>query len=292
MMQIFRDEKLQKQMEQNGIVIVPFLDSAATAELKGYYQAHPLDLGLPYHSTVLSTNIAYRRGVHEKIKLEFSASLERTFMPNFRFLFGCYTIKEQGEGSEWGVHQDWSFVDESRFHSVGVWCPLIDVHPSNGCLGVVRGSHKFLPNIRGTKTMTEYAPVAGLIREKYLDYYPMKAGEAAIFFNNLIHYSPPNREGPARITANCTMIPEEAQALHYFRDPAWPDEEVEVFEIDTEFLLNNDYISQQRPTRGQSRGKITHAVTPLSERDFTGMVRKHQSLAHRLKRALRSLVSA
>ncbi|MEM7038252.1 MAG: phytanoyl-CoA dioxygenase family protein [Bacteroidota bacterium] len=283
-MEIFRDKKLQKRLEQDGIVIVPFLDAEANAALKDYYDAHPLELGLPYHSTVLSKDIAYRRGVHNKIQETFSASLERVFQPNFRFFFGCYTIKEKGEGSEWGVHQDWSFVDETRFRSVGVWCPMLDVDENNGCLGVVRGSHKFFHNIRGTKTITEYAPVAGLIRDKFLDFYPMKAGEAAIFYNNLIHYSPPNLVGPARITANCTMLPKEAQPLHFFRDPEWPETEVEVFEIDTEFLLNNDYISQKRPERGHSRGKINHPVKQLAEAEFEALVRQHQTPNNWLKR--------
>jgi hypothetical protein len=271
---VFKDNKLQAELEENGYVLVPFLNPEETARLKNFYYDNPLVTGSSYHSTVLSTDIGYRKNIHAMIKEIFARALDTIFLPQYRLLFGTYTVKEHGKDSQWNVHQDWSFVDERKHTSVGVWCPAIDLNYDNGCLGVVKGSHKFFFNVRGTNTISEYSSVSQVIEKNHLTFVPVKAGSAVIFYNSLIHYSPPNLTQDTRITGNCVMLPKEAQVLHYFRDKSWDADTIEPFEIDTDFLIHNNYTAGQRPQMGKSLGKRRHVVKELTEQQINYLVRR------------------
>lgn len=281
---IFKDDKLQQEIERNGFISVPFLTDAEKDELMSFYQENPYVTESSYHSTVLSDDISYRQKVHNKIKEVFSRALDNIFLPEYRFLFGSFTVKENGEDSQWAVHQDWTFVDERKFSSVGVWCPLIDVNYDNGCLGVVRGSHNFFYNVRGTNTISEYSSVANDIEKKYLTFVPVKAGHAVIFYNSLIHYSPPNVTKDLRVTGNCVMIHKEAQPVHIFRDRNWPEDEVEPFAIDTDFLIHNNYMAAARPERGTSLGRKKLKIEELTGNQMRYLAHKHSySVIERVK---------
>lgn len=276
---MLRDSKAQAAIDRDGVVVLPFLNAEEVQELKDYYHAHTKDFGRKFHSTLMSEDMGYRLGVNEAISRVFEPALQRTFTDHYRNFIGSYAVKEPGENSAWAVHQDWSFTDEQRYRTVVVWCPLVDVDLNNGCVGFLKGSHNLKYTIRGRQTVSEYADVSDAIREKYLDFYPMKAGEVAIFFGSTVHYSPDNIQGPTRVTATVMMVPKQAQMLHYYRDPAWPQGEIEVLEVDTDYLLKTNVMDNRPPQGLVSRGRIQHPVNMLSEADIVQMREQRRKAA-------------
>ena len=73
-------------------------------------------------------------------------------------------VKWPGQDGAMGTHQDWTFVDERRFRSVTVWCPLVDVEQRNGALELLPGSHRILTHARCSPSLPEtyQDPLAGL----------------------------------------------------------------------------------------------------------------------------------
>ena len=88
-------------------------------------------------------------------------------------------VKWPGQDGAMGTHQDWTFVDEDRFRSVTVWCPLVDVEQRNGALELLPGSHRILTHARCSPTLPEtyHDPLAGL-GEDDLAAWPLPGGTA------------------------------------------------------------------------------------------------------------------
>ncbi len=209
---------------------MPLLDAASVAALRMQFE-HPPDLGAKaFAASIMSGDLLYRRRVSAAIAAMIGARVEELFC-DYRIAFCNYAVKDAGmDGGTVELHQDWTFVDESRYESVGVWCPLIDVDPENGCLHVVAGSQQFG---RGPRGLSNTWPA---IREHLPQPLPMQAGEAVLFSQRLFHTSLPNRSHATRIAACAVLVPAESR-LWYVH--ALGDGELELFEVDDDFSLRH-----------------------------------------------------
>ena len=109
------------------------------------------------------------------------------------------------------IHQDITFVDESRYQSLALWCPLVDTDPGNGCLFAAPGSHRWNTGPRGPGTPYPYRALDTAI-QKRLTAIPMRAGSAVIFCQKLFHASPPNRSGGTRVAVTGLVVPQRGAA--------------------------------------------------------------------------------
>jgi hypothetical protein len=142
-------------------------------------------------------------------------------------------IKFPGDGPI-EAHQDFNFVDESHHTAFNLWCPLVDTDTQNGGLFVVAGSHNVFRTQRGPnlpKALTQYHDTL----RKYARLVPLRQGQAIIYDHRLIHYSPPNRTGEARVAVQSVLTPREATTIHYGYDEATC--RVRAYRIDKAFIL-------------------------------------------------------
>ena len=146
--------------------------------------------------------------------LEFITSLffvqlcERVYGPNlpitsFRTMF---MNKAAGKGTWLPWHQDrWNFLDQDPL--LTVWIPLDAATLENGCVQIIRGSHrKGLINpdhSSGFLTETqaiEHAPVEDVVP------ILVKPGDLVVLHNHLLHASDKNRtSSPRRALSVCYM---------------------------------------------------------------------------------------
>lgn len=262
---LLRDPQLQADLDRQGYVVLPFFEAEEVASLKKYYDEFTPEMGRPFHSTLMCEDLDYRKGVHEHLKSVYERPMRENFTEDYFPFIGSYAVKEPGPNSAWALHQDWTFTEEDKYRSVVVWSPLRDIDMEIGCLGMFAGSHDFQRTLRGRGTVSEYSDVAELIRDQYLTYIPMKAGETIVFYSSTLHYSPPNRSDTPRVSATVMMMPRKARMLHYWRDPAWPEDQMEELEIDTEFLLHNNVMNQSRPEGLKSAGMVRREIKMMDE---------------------------
>ena len=104
-------------------------------------------------------------------------------------------MKAPGEDSYTYPHQDWTFVDSPDYFSMTVWVALVDTHEQNGALGFIRGSHRFFDKPIGSPSPEFQTCPQGheALLYEYLEFVPLKAGEAVVFDNRTIHGATPNR---------------------------------------------------------------------------------------------------
>jgi len=163
-------------------------------------------------------------------------------------------------------HQDPTFVDETQFQSLGIWCPLVDVDESSGCLFIVPGSHRLNRGPRGPLTNFPYADLIPLLRERYARPVPMKAGQAIIFCQKVFHTSPPNGGDDVRVVATALTVPEAARLRYYHQDYA--RNVMEIFEV--EDLFYTRHIIGGPAREGRVIEVIDYGYEPLTEERLAG----------------------
>ncbi len=217
---IFRDPAVQRDFERAGFVLIPCLDEARIARLIARWETlTPAVHQWPFSASILSNDLAYRSAVDAAIGEAFASSLAEILV-DYRFSFGNYVTKRGSNPGAVGMHQDPTFVDESRYDALNFWTPLVDVEPENGCLRLMPGSHLLNSKVRGTNRRFPYPGLMPLIEERYLVPIPLRAGVACVSDLRTIHASYPNTKPEHRICASAIAVPAECDLWYCYQDRA------------------------------------------------------------------------
>jgi hypothetical protein len=254
MRRVFRSDEQDEVFQRDGAVVVSLLDAAEVATLLDFYQRDGTESELGFHATMFSGDVGHRTRVDELVKSIMAPKLA-PYLYEYRPVVGNYVVKEQDrDDSAVPVHQDWTFVDETRMESLNVWCPLVDTTPQNGRLHLFKGSHRLLNVVRGPFFPNPYVSNAKLIARNYLTELALRAGEAVIYAHSLVHASPPNHSGKPRPAANLALVPAEAQMVHAYLNPEDHSRRPEIFAVDDAFFLSNTI--GERPSGVRSIGFV------------------------------------
>jgi hypothetical protein len=267
------DPGLEADFERDGYVVADFLDAEDVVQLLHFFRslANPIHAA-PFGASILSQDLDYRREVDRTIKAVFGSKLDLLF-DGYRHCFSNFVFKEPqaaDANAALGIvplHQDLAVVDESRYQSLGIWCPLVDVDPVNGCLYVVPGSHRLNTGPRGPGTFFPYQELIPLFEQRHLRAVPMKAGQAFVFCQKVFHTSQPNRGSSPRIVAGGLFAPREAQLYCYYQEPQQP-QRMTVFEVDDLFYTR--YIYGTRPAGVPVVGEIDYWYDPIAPERLAG----------------------
>jgi hypothetical protein len=241
---VFKDDKLNRQLAEKGYVVIPFLSADDIRQLRAYYDALPKSDAKGTHVTMFNPDEDYRTGIDKHIK-QICEEKAKALFNNYRALYSNYMVKEPGPEGDFPVHQDWTYVDESKHQSIAIWSPLHEVNKDNGALQVVSGSHKFITEWRGPYVDFVFSEIANEIKQQYSEVVELKAGEALLWDHRLIHFSLPNKSNNPRVAITLIMVPEEAEVYHCYRNLELPGNKIEKYIVDTPFYMN--YTISKKP---------------------------------------------
>ncbi len=269
---LFRDAQLSRAFELNGFVVLPLLNEAEVAQLKASYQAAAFDHPDGFYSTSFSPN--------ETLKKQLSQQIDQIVAPKAGQLFeaytplgSCYLSKALGPAGQMPIHQDWTVVDETIYDSYTIWVPLQDVDASNGALQVIAGSHRFSSALRSPFFESALLEVEPELR-KDLQLVELKAGEAIIFSQALMHASPPNTAQTPRLAVTYGLIPAAAELFFYYRNPQ--TNLAEKYAVPSTFFEQYNTQIGQKPNVGELLDTFSYQTTPLSATDYLLKKYRHQ----------------
>lgn len=259
MLKVFKDDKHQQEFEKNGFVILPFYTPDEIAELEAlYHRLHPQDEKGFFPST-FSRDINYRYEADREIRRIGQRSIDN-YCTDVKVVCGSFIVKSPGPDSGMCVHQDMSLVDESKYTGVNIWVPLVDLTVENGGLFAIPGSHRVVPTYRGSTIPEFFGPVMDDMLD-YLQPILVKAGQAVIFDQSIIHFSPPNFSDSIRIVTNTYFTHKTTEFRTYYFDKENHTDCVEAFAQDDNFMTNFEQFGENihaRPKVGQSLGLIPY----------------------------------
>lgn len=271
MERIFKDDELQKRFEIFGYVIVPFLSAIEIENLSNTFRTTFPDVPEGFYSTSFSRDEKAKAILSDAVNSVFDDKVAAISAP-YRKLGSCFLTKSSGEKGEMPIHQDWTVVDETKYSSVTIWVPLCDVDENNGAMQVSDGSHRFSDALRAPTLDDVFSEVKNEIR-KDLKNIPMKAGEALIFSQALLHASPPNLSDQRRDVITFGFIPQKAELLYYYKNEVG---QVEKYDVPDNFFGEYNTDIGIRPTTGNKVDEFIYNTPKVSVADYRQM--QHQFL--------------
>jgi ectoine hydroxylase-related dioxygenase (phytanoyl-CoA dioxygenase family) len=222
---VLNDGNLQVTFQERGFVKIPLLDDNDVSRLNQIFHNYT---GGKVENTEYGIYISLEEE-DQDVKKKLVEQIAALVLPKAERYFnackphlGSFLVKMPGENSYTYPHQDWTFVDAPPYCSMTIWIALTDTDRSNGNLGFIRGSHLFFDKPVGSPSPEFLTLTQGHehILYEYLEFVPLRAGEAVIFDNRTIHGATANRSAAPRTAVAIGMTPEEAPLFHYYLVPA------------------------------------------------------------------------
>lgn len=243
---ILRDPALQADFEEVGYVVLPFLEAGEVATLVDGYDrlaaeldgsSAPEDYNDTYAEfSIIHSRPEFRRRAYDLITSVLEPVAARHLI-DMRPLIANFVNKPPGTGVV-PTHQNFSVVDEAEHRSVSVWVALVDCVLENGAMSMLEGSHQTLRSRRGMWAYQAFSQIDQDQLDPKLKRVEVRAGDAVILDDALVHYSPPNQTGERRLAIQFVMIPQEARPLWFQQVGATDDGlDIEVWEIDERYFF-------------------------------------------------------
>lgn len=215
------DDDLEAQLVERGWVVVPLLNQGEVAELRDWYLANSQhDRHIPdgaYNNTyaefsVIHTSPAFREAAFDVVVRVLTPHLE-PLLTSYSPLVANFVNKPAHTGIV-PMHQNWSVVDEEQFRSLSIWVALVDCDGENGTLEFISGSHQTLRTPRGMWAYEAFTALEDEVIDS-LEAVSIRAGEAIILDDAVVHYSRPNRTDEDRLAIQLIVVPSPADARFY-----------------------------------------------------------------------------
>ena len=231
-----RGRDLQRRLESDGFIRVPFLDGGAVARLRELWARVAPSEVKGIYSNVHSLDVDTNRRIDQVITEVFRGPFDRLFV-GARLGGASFLVKGTGPDSASTPHQDWSTVEEDRTRSLSVWVPLVDVDESNGALQVIPGSHRLRMSIRSLDSPSLYMDFDEDL-DPFLEAVPARAGDAVVYAHDLFHGSRPNASARVRVCAVSGIVTDGARLVHHRRVDSSDPDTFDVFEVDRDFYFS------------------------------------------------------
>lgn len=232
----FVDPILQYNFEKKGYVIVDFLETSDIEKLKAVYKEFPVKKVADFQVSNYEKDVNKNRKIDIAIKDILKHKITAVFT-NYKLLTGFFYIKFTGKDTAFYIHKDWNIVDESKYTSMHIWIPLENTTRKNGNLFFCPFDYKKQQTYRGSPGFEFPAPnkLTQIINRFYKVDIFTNVGQAIIFDHKLTHGSRINETNNNRVVAGISLIPKEAQMLHYNQNKAG---EITRHEVNEDFYLD------------------------------------------------------
>lgn len=275
MRNVFKNPIQQKEFEEKGYVVIDFLNPSEVDTLQQLYNqlnAQPKERG--FSTSNMSMDANYRKNVSDGITDTFKKAVD-LHLENFKLFFGIFTSKQANQSeSICSIHQDPTYVDESKYQGITLWVPLIDTNATNGALEVIDGSHKLNDGPRSTLPKFPYNELSPYLIENYFKRLDIKAGQAYIGSSKVFHWSPSNFSNTERVAALAWLAEEESQMRCYYQDFRNPGETMEVFELEPDYYIETPLFSRPDEARAKKIGEVPFYFNPQNEESVATILEK------------------
>ena len=268
MRRVFKDDQLQEHFERNGYCIVPLLNIADLIKLESIYYDNPVEEQPAMERSTSTKDLELGRNIKDQAGAVVMKRLNE-YLIDFKLLYSGFITKIPGKPNAMRLHQDPSFVDESRFDALNVWGSLVDVDEKNGALWMIPQSNKFFHGFRAQPAREfDFNDIASEITKKYGVMVPMKAGEVIIYCTSLFHYSLANTTDKARVACATVVVPQEATPIYYFHNKE--QNTIEMYEIEGDFMIRyfSEYLKTGRVDAKLLSSKPYHEPRKISMEEF------------------------
>lgn len=280
---IFKDPVHQEKFDREGYLTLQFLSQEEIKQLLEIYsELHPDSSFERFYSSSYSGDFKYKKDVSDRVTEIFKPNFERIFKDYFAF-GSAFLVKPPTNESELAIHQDWTIVDEEKFVAINCWVPLIDINETNGGLQVVPGSHYSNFKSMRAPTMPFFFTGHDELAIEAAQQLLVKAGEAVILNQSLVHFSPPNHSDKVRIAITSGIKSKGAPMIFHYKDNQSSKEEIDVYKMEENFLINFDNFFEdifKPPVNGKKIESKSYAIKMYEKSEVKNILQNMRNAAN------------
>jgi len=164
--------------------------------------------------------------------------------------------KEPKVGGAWEWHQDYGYWYKNQFlypdELISVMVALTEANKENGCLQVIKGSHKLgrvNHGFAGEQTGADMVMVNNALKTMELVYVELEPGDALIFHSNILHRSEANLSDRPRWSIiscyNLQSNPAYNETSTAYKVPVDVVPDSAILEWDAESLSHADFLKKE-----------------------------------------------
>jgi ectoine hydroxylase-related dioxygenase (phytanoyl-CoA dioxygenase family) len=199
----------QNLLNVNGYFTLKLIDDETIQQLKNIYITNFNDNETTFYSSSFHQDINLKKEVNQQILNLLSETINQYFS-NYKVLGTSYLKKQANQHNPLPLHQDWTVTDEENYGSFTIWIPLQDTTIQNGAIRVIPCSHHVENNFRAPSIPVAFEQERQLF-EQHLQTLELKAGEAFVFNQKLMHASFPNQTNEERLALTIGLTAKEAK---------------------------------------------------------------------------------
>lgn len=263
----FKDDELERQLCEEGYVIIPFFSEEEVSTLLEYFLDQNREDAKRIFAVSHSKDVDMKTEVNKWVAKRYEKRVEELFV-DVQILGGTFVAKPSNGRGHISPHRDWNLVDETRFRSCNIWVPLVDTNEENGAIQILPKSHLIEPTYRGPNIVNQLRDVEQFLWN-HLEIKPMKAGHAFIYDHRFIHGSENNNSNSVRPASACAITSKDAEFRFYHIHTVGGEEKIEEFNSYPNYLLREDRFDY--PTTIEHLQTLNIDTAPYDESHFDGL---------------------
>ena len=222
-MVMFRDASTQAEFDRTGFVVRRILGEDEVVEVRERLENVAAgrsfernDCEDSYYNSMFEREPVFQARFRDAMAGAFHPRLD-AMLDDTRY-FETSLLYKPPRSRALNVHQHVPLTERPFEPAAFCWCALEDCDESSGTLLVVPGSHLLLRFIRTLQTDEFFLDYRDELTRRHAIPIPLRAGEAIMFENSLLHGSTPNTSERARPIVLTIVMHEGARHMLYHHD--------------------------------------------------------------------------
>ena len=269
------NKELENELNERGYAVIDLMTEEQVEFFKSEYNAMfgGIDKTPGRFTTLQYTDSVSKNKVHQFISKHIDASV-RKYFKDFEMPISIFYTKKAKTSGDIELHADTTLLLNHQIEPhYAIWIPLLDVGFNNGTLTVVPGSHK----VRGAF----FAGTLGGYHYNIKDWLsqfevPMhlRAGQAVVFDNNLLHNSTANNTDVDRVCFTFRLTHTESQYYSFYCENRATDS-FEIYKESHDYYMDeNWHPNDYRPDK-EADGIFKNSLTKVQKEELERLLKAY-----------------
>ncbi len=268
---ITQHETLENEINKNGFVVLDVMDEALVALFKNEYSFRfsAIDRTPGRFTTLQDADTITKKEVHQFIVNNIQDALGKYFKDYIIPVSQFYTKKAFTAG-DIDLHADSTLLLNHQLEPhYAIWIPLVDVDEQNGCMTVIPKSHLNQQMFYGGSFVGRQQEHREWLRQFEIP-VPLKAGQALVFDNNLLHNSTANTTSSDRISFTFRMTHFASEYYSFINQEA-TSKTISLFLETHGYYMDEKWDGEGQFISGKPVGNLHEMLIDFKKEDFVNL---------------------
>lgn len=259
---------LEEVLNEDGYTVINFLEKEQVEFFQNEYQSlfGTLDKKPGRFTTLQDTDSVMKKRVHDFIVQHVDTPLRNHFRDFIIPVSQFYTKKAHTSG-DIDLHGDTTLLINHQLEPhYAIWVPLVDVDDFNGTLTVIPRSHRVRGSFFSGTFICYHETHLAWLRQFELP-IKLKAGQAVVFDNNILHNSTANKTDADRLCFTFRITHRNSQ-YYSFYGLGKNTNDFSIYKEKQDFYMDPNWNGENKSLTATYAGTLKNSVTRVTQEEL------------------------